>query len=103
MATERSQTFSAEFVLRELETYSRAGMALPFLPGNSFNPNVSRYVKLMAAKRVIFARLLQVGKTKFHKSHTFDFRGPVPTLDDSKPGIGQLNNKCLVIRLLFAG
>jgi Ca2+-binding EF-hand superfamily protein len=29
-----------------------------------------------------------VGKTKFHKSHTFDFRGPVPILDGSKPGIG---------------
>ena len=35
---------------------------------------------------------VQVGKKKFHKSHAFDFRGPVPVLEDSKPGIGQPHN-----------
>ncbi|KAJ8310194.1 hypothetical protein KUTeg_012059 [Tegillarca granosa] len=44
-------------------------MALPFLPGNSFNSNL--------------------GKTKYHKSHHFDYRNEVSMLvGEKKPGIG---------------
>jgi len=44
-------------------------MALPFLPGNSFNPNL--------------------GKTKYHKSHHFDKSNTVPMMvGEAKPGIG---------------
>jgi len=44
-------------------------MALPFLPGNSFNPSL--------------------GKTKFHKSHHFDYTNDVAMMvGESKSGIG---------------
>ncbi|KAK7478315.1 hypothetical protein BaRGS_00030467 [Batillaria attramentaria] len=44
-------------------------MSLPFLPGNTFNPNL--------------------GKTKFHKSHHFDVANDVYMLvGEHKPGIG---------------
>ncbi|CAH1781543.1 unnamed protein product [Owenia fusiformis] len=44
-------------------------MALPFLPGNSFNPNL--------------------GKNKYHKSHHFDKANEVAMMvGESKPGIG---------------
>ncbi|PAA83009.1 hypothetical protein BOX15_Mlig019168g1 [Macrostomum lignano] len=44
-------------------------MALPFLPGNSFNKNL--------------------GKDKYHKSHYFDHKNETPFLfGDNKPGIG---------------
>ncbi|XP_078612386.1 EF-hand domain-containing family member C2-like [Branchiostoma floridae x Branchiostoma japonicum] len=44
-------------------------MALPFLPGNSFNPNL--------------------GKTKFHKSQLFDYRNDISTMvGEHKSGIG---------------
>ncbi|CAH1245737.1 EFHC2 [Branchiostoma lanceolatum] len=44
-------------------------MALPFLPGNSFNPNL--------------------GKSKFHKSQLFDYRNDISTMvGEHKSGIG---------------
>ncbi|KAK3094621.1 hypothetical protein FSP39_004130 [Pinctada imbricata] len=44
-------------------------MALPFLPGNSFNNNL--------------------GKSKYHKSHHFDYKNEVSMLvGEEKPGIG---------------
>ncbi|XP_013419576.1 EF-hand domain-containing family member C2-like [Lingula anatina] len=44
-------------------------MALPNLPGNSFNPNL--------------------GKTRYHKSHHFDYRNEVSMMvGEEKPGIG---------------
>lgn len=47
---------------------------------------------------------LQVGKTKFHKSHAFDFSGPVPVfVGDEKPGIGRLQPGMMVRTIICLG
>lgn len=43
-------------------------MALPFLPGNSFNPNL--------------------GKVQYHKSHHFDYSNDISMMMSDKPGVG---------------
>ena len=66
-------------------------MALPFLPGNSFDKNVSLQIEhkaLMFYDSLTIA--VQLGKTRFHKSHCFDYRSTVPVFEEEKPGIGEL-------------
>lgn len=47
---------------------------------------------------------LQVGKTQFHKSHAFDFSGPVPVfVGDDKPGIGRLQPGMMVRTIICLG
>lgn len=80
-------------------------MSLPLLPGNSFNPNVSTsqvcWWQLFGSYKTLiwqikftiaegaeyFIRLWshacthcfsQIGRSHFHKSHAFDYRGDVP-------------------------
>ena len=87
------------FCDRALATSPRVKMALPFLPGNSFDTNV-RAIKIMSRVLQCYQRihinwliifLPQLGRTKFHKSQLFEFRNSdVPVcVDESKPGIGE--------------
>jgi hypothetical protein len=63
-------------------------MALPFLPGYSFDQ--------------------KLGKNRFHKSQAFDYRNEVPVfLGQNKPGIGKLPyvtilrlSTCVSVRLI---
>lgn len=75
-------------------------MALPFLPGNSFDPNVSNSCSW--SRCVDESVPLQVGKTQFHKSHAFDFSGPVPVfVGEDKPGIGGFRPGLMVHTINF--
>lgn len=59
----------ADFVTAKEKGEIPSAMTLPFLPGNSFDKNL--------------------GKSRFHKSHSFDYNDDVPVcVGEKKPGIG---------------
>ena len=70
-------------------------MTLPFLPGNSFDKNVSNCKDCVATPSLYYTIgslffLIQLGKSKFHKSHFFDYNDDVPVSHGGKkPGIGE--------------
>lgn len=71
-----------------------------------YSENVSSFLagKLIRSKRELLSRGLQlilllppvpqIGKTRFHKSHAFDYRREVPVfVGDNKPGIGKMKTQ----------
>ena len=76
-------------------------MALPFLPGQVFDRKVRIEMTEMMSCILYFQQSLQknppnsdlspqIGKTKFHKSHQFDYRNDVSVyVGEAKSGIGK--------------
>ena len=83
----------ADFVTAKEKGEILSAMTLPFLPGNSFDKNVSDRVSKRNRTRSTFTQLhffsMQLGKSRFHKSHSFDYNADVPVcVGEKKPGIG---------------